>query len=140
MRVLLDTNVVSELRKTNQPHVNANVVSWSRTYAAFDFCISVMTLMEIEIGVLRLERRDPAQGSSLRGWFENQVLRGFEGRILDIDTRIARQASILHVPDPKPGRDAFIGATALAHSLTLATRNVRDFAAMGVILLNPWEK
>jgi toxin FitB len=87
VRVLLDTNVVSELRKTNQPHVNSNVVRWSRSYAAIDFCISVMTLMEIEIGVLRLERRDPAQGSSLRGWFESQVLKGFEGRILDIDAR-----------------------------------------------------
>jgi toxin FitB len=140
VRVLLDTNVVSELRKTNQPHVNASVVRWSRTFAAADFCISVMTLMEIEIGVLRLERRDPAQGSALRGWFENYVLRGFEGRILDIDARIVRKASLLHVPDPKPDRDAFIGATASAHSLTLATRNVRDFAAMGIDLLNPWEQ
>ena len=140
MRVLLDTNVVSELRKTNQPHVNANVVNWSRTYAAFDFCISVMTLMEIEIGVLRLERRDSLQGRSLRGWFENYVLRGFEGRILDIDEKIVRKASLLHVPDPKPDRDAFIGATASAYSLTLATRNVRDFVAMGIDLINPWEQ
>jgi toxin FitB len=140
VRVLLDTNVVSELRKTNQPHVNSNVVRWSRSYAAIDFCISVMTLMEIEIGVLRLERRDPAQGSSLRGWFESQVLKGFEGRILDIDARIVRKASGFHVPDPKPDRDAFIGATAGAHSLALATRNIRDFAAMGIDLINPWEQ
>jgi toxin FitB len=139
VKVLLDTNVVSELRKTNTPHVNASVVSWSRTFSASDFCISVMTLMEIEIGVLRLERRDPAQGSSLRGWFESQVLKGFEGRIIDIDARIVRKASGFHVPDPKPDRDAFIGATAGAYSLTLATRNIRDFAAMGIDLINPWE-
>jgi toxin FitB len=140
VRVLLDTNVMSEPRKTKRPHVNARVASWSRTFSASDFCISVMTLMEIESSVLRLERRDPVQGSALRGWFENRVLRGFEGRILDIDARIARKASLLHVPDPKPDRDAFIGATASAHSLTLATRNVRDFAAMGVDLLNPSEQ
>ncbi len=95
--------------------------------------------MEIEIDVLRLERRDPVQGGSLRGWFENHVLRGFEGRILDIDAQIVRRASMLHVPDPKPDRDAFIGATADMHSLSLATRIIRDFAAMGVDLLNPWE-
>ncbi len=132
---LLDTNVVSELRKTAraEPAVRA----WARGHSPDLFHLSTMTLMELEIGVLRIERRDKPQGDRLRHWLQ-QVVDQFDGRILDIDTDIARACARLHVPDPRPERDALIAATSLVHGLTVVTRNTADFEPMGVVLLNPW--
>jgi toxin FitB len=133
---LLDTNVVSELRKTTraEPAVRA----WASVHSPDLFHLSTMTLMELEIGVLRIERRDKPQGDRLRHWLQQVVVAQFDGRILDIDTAIARRCAHLHVPDPRPERDALIAATALVHGLTVVTRNTADFAPMGVALLNPW--
>ena len=94
--------------------------------------------MELEIGVLRVVRRDAAQGASLRLWMDNQVITGFAGRVLPVDDAVALRCAALHVPDPKPERDSLIAATALVHGMTVVTRNVADFALMGVTLLNPW--
>lgn len=135
MRFLLDTNVVSELRR---PAASDAVRGWVRAQPVATLAISVISVMELEIGVRRVERRDPGQGEVLRQWLEQRVLTAFGDRILPIDLAVARRASELHVPDPGPERDSLIAATALVHSLTVVTRNVTDFTAAGVPLHNPW--
>lgn len=137
---LLDTNVISELRKVGDGTANTNVVTWVSGADAGEMFISALTLMELEIGILRVERRDAAQGARLRVWFDTQVCPEFEDRTLSIDGAIARRCARLHVPDPKSERDALIAATALEHGLTVVTRNMTDFAATGVSLINPWRE
>ena len=135
---LLDTNVVSELRKVGAGKGDRSVSHWSRSVEAAGLFLSVVTIEEIEVGVLRIERQDAKQGNMFRTWLNGQVLPSFENRILPFDLQVARICASLHVPDPRPIRDAMIGATALAHGLTLVTRNAGDFEPMGVRLLNPW--
>lgn len=136
---LLDTNVISELRKVRAGRADPHVVSWSRRTALTDQFISTITAMELEIGVRRIERRDTSQGLLLRRWLETQVLPQFAGRILPVDLPIALQCAALHVPDRREEGDAMIAATALVHGLTVVTRNTHDFERKGVPLLNPWE-
>ena len=101
--------------------------------------MSAISVLELETGILLIERRDVAQGKMLRQWLETQVLPAFAERILPVDTAVARQCATLHVPDPRSDRDALIAATALVHHMTVVTRNVDDFKPTGVALLNPWE-
>jgi predicted nucleic acid-binding protein len=133
---LLDTNVVSELRRPDK--ADAALVAWAGATPAASMFLSVVTVLEIELGARLVERRDTAQGRVLRTWIDGQILPHFDGRILPIDTAVALRCAQLHVPDPRAERDALIAATALVHGLTVATRNVRDFEATGVPLLNPW--
>ena len=105
-----------------------------------DLLISVLTVMEIEIGVARLERRDPVHGDVLRKWLERDLLAAFATRILPVDLAVVRRASAMHVPDPRPERDVLIAATALSLNLVVVTRNIADFHPLGVELLNPWDK
>jgi predicted nucleic acid-binding protein len=133
---VLDTNVVSELRKPERG--NARVVAWAAAISAGELYLSAMTVLELELGVLRMERKDRRQGEELREWMNGQVLAQFANRILPMDVAIARCGAALHVPDPMPERDAVIAATALVHGMTLVTRNVRDFQRTGVATLNPW--
>ena len=137
MTFLLDTNVVSEMRRMR---IDANVAAWVDEQDPSDQFISTITIMEIEIGILQLERRDTRQSTRLRRWLEELVLPNFDGRILPIDTEVALKCAGLHVPDPRPERDAMIAATALVHGLTMVTRNTADFAPTGVPLLNPWDE
>lgn len=137
MTHLLDTNVVSELRKPPRSQ-DERVRAWAQSLRPSTAFISVVSVLEIEIGIGRLERRDPAQGALLRGWLEDDLLPRFAGRLLPVDLAVARSAARLHVPDPRPERDALLAATALVHGLTMVTRNVRDFAHTGVPLVNPW--
>lgn len=134
---LLDTNVISDLRRPDK--APASLLAWSRSVSAHTLFISCITLFELELGVRQRERRDPAQGSMLREWLDTRVVTEFEGRVLDIDGAIARRCAAMHVPNPAPERDAWIAATALVHGLTVVSRNVRDFAACGAPVLNPWE-
>lgn len=136
--ILLDTNVVSELRKAHK--ADPCVTRWVASQPADLQFLSAMTILELEIGVQRMERRDSRQGAGLRQWLNDRLLPAFEGRILAIDVQIARRCAGLHVPDPKPERDAMIAATALVHGLTLATRNIADFGGMGLTLVNPWDE
>jgi len=136
---LLDTNVISELRKAGDGKANANVVAWLANADATTFYLSAVTLMEIELGILQLERRDPAQGAMLRAWMDHHILPEFTDRTLPVDTAVALRCALLHVPDPRPKQDAFIAATALTHGMTVVTRNVTDFASTGVPILNPWD-
>jgi predicted nucleic acid-binding protein len=136
---LLDTNVVSELRKIGAGKADRYVAAWADTTDAADMYLSVITLQELEIGVLLIERRDPAQGALFRAWLTGHVLPAFGGRIVAIDTAVAQRSARLHVPDPRPVRDALIAATAVVHGMTVVTRNVADFEPTGVPLLNPWK-
>ena len=136
---LLDTNVVSELRKANTRKADKNVVSWAQQVSSSKLFISVITILELETGILQLERKDQNQGEVLRKWLESHVLPAFEKRMLDFNTAIARQCAKLHVPDPRSDRDAMIAASALVFDMTVVTRNTKDFERTGVSLLNPWE-
>lgn len=133
---LLDTNVVSELRRPDK--ADRNVVAWANAAPVANFFLSVISILEIELGARLIERRDAMQGAVLRAWIGDQVLTRFEGRILAIDTAVAQRCAQLHVPNPPAERDALIAATALVHGLTVVTRNVGDFEPTGVPLLNPW--
>lgn len=134
---VLDTNILSELRRRSR--ANPNVTAWAAALPAAGFFLSSVTLFELELGVQQLERRDPPQGAVLRSWLRDQILQRFEGRILPVDAAVAVRCAQLHVPDPRSFRDAFIAATALVHGMTVVTRNTSDFVATGVRLLNPWE-
>ncbi len=135
---LLDTNVVSELRKIRLGKADPHVADWADSVDAVDLYLSVITVQELEIGVLLAERRDPSQGAIFRAWLNSHVLPAFTGRILVVDTAVAQRSARLHVPDPRPVRDGLIAATALVHGMTVVTRNVADFVPTGVATLNPW--
>jgi predicted nucleic acid-binding protein len=134
---LLDTNVLSELRRADR--ADTRVAAWARSVDHLQFYLSAITILEIEAGTLLLARRDVQQGLVLRTWIDDHVLPAFDGRILAADTLVAQRCAQLHVPDRRPERDALIAATALVHRLKLVTRNVADFEPMGVDLINPWE-
>ena len=134
---LLDTNVISELRK---PQADAKVVAWAKSVIAPSMYISAITLKELETGVLRVERRNPAQGKVLRTWLKRHVMPAFDARILSVDAAVALRCAHLHVPDRANESDALIAATALVHGLTVVTRNVSDFKSSGVSLINPWDE
>ena len=134
---ILDTNVISELRKARKTH--PNVRKWAERLPAASLYISVISVLELEIGILLVDRRDKQQGAILRAWMDRHVLPTFSGRVLAIDTDVAQRCATLHVPNPRSDRDALIAATALVHGLTVAPRNVADFERTGVGVLNPWE-
>jgi len=136
---LLDTNVISELRKAKSEKANKNVISWANDIPASNLFLSVITILELETGILQVERRDISQGSVLRTWLTTHVLPAFSDRVLPLDTAVAQRCARLHVPDPKSDRDAIIAATALVHGMTVVTRNVADFDKTGVDIINPWE-
>ncbi len=124
---VLDTSIVSEIRKSKTGRADPAVVEWSSRVPTGLTYISAITIQELEHGVLLAERRDPKAGAILRRWLENDVAVAFEQRILPVDTVVARVAASLHVPDPAPVIDALIAATALANGMTVVTLNTRDF-------------
>jgi predicted nucleic acid-binding protein len=136
---LLDTNVVSELRKARAGKADSNVAAWAARVPADSLFVSVITIQELEIGVLRAERRDVSHGSLLRRWLEEHMLPAFAQRIIAIDTTIACRSAVLHIPDPRPVRDALIAASALVYGMSVVTRNLADFAPTGAKVINPWE-
>lgn len=137
---ILDTNVVSELRKVRSGKADEHVARWADSVSASSLYLSVISIQELEIGVLLSERRDTVQGAMFRTWLNNYVLPAFADHILPIDAAVAQRSAILHVPDPRPVRDSLIAATGLIHRMTVVTRNVNDFESSGVMLLNPWMK
>lgn len=134
---LLDTNVISELRRPDK--ADRHLIRWAGAIPLASFYLSAISILEIELGALRIARRDAAQGGILRRWIDDHVLPRFEHRILAVDTDVARRCAQLHVPDPRGERDALIAATAIVRGFTLVTRNVADFESAGVALLNPWD-
>jgi len=135
---LLDTNIVSELRKAKSGKADKNVKTWAESVSATSLFLSAITILELEAGILLIERRDPTQGAMLRAWLDGHVLPAFSGRILAVDVAVVQRCAKLHVPDPRPHRDALIAATALVHGMTVVTRNVVDFESTGVEIFNPW--
>lgn len=139
MMYVLDTNVVSELRKVRNGMANPKVTAWSESVDAADLYVSVITVIELELGIHQIERKDFSQGKMLRSWLDQHVLPEFVERTLPIDTAVAMRCARLHVPDKRSERDALIAATALVHGMTVVTRNVADFQPTGATILNPWE-
>lgn len=135
---LLDTNIISELRKAASGRANNGVIIWAENVGPELLYLSAISILELELGVLRIERRDKRQGINLRRWLEEQVLMEFQHRILPVDEAVARTCAHLHTPDPQPERDALIAATAQVYQLTLVTRNEKDFEGTGTIVLNPF--
>jgi hypothetical protein len=135
---VLDTNVLSELRKIRLGKADRNVAAWAESVDAADLFVSAITIMELELGVLSIERKDATQGAMLRSWLGRHVLPEFSGRTLPIDTAVAQRCARLHVPDKCGERDALIAATALVHGMTVVTRNVADFRPTGVTIVDPW--
>lgn len=139
MKYLLDTNVISELRKVGDGKADPNVTAWISAQDARDLYISAITILEIERGILGIQRRDATQGSRLRAWMDSRVCPEFSERILPIDDAIATRCAHLHVPDRRNEADAIIAATALVHGLVVVTRNIQDFQGTGVVLVDPWQ-
>ena len=139
MMYVLDTNVVSELRKVRLGKADVNLTAWTDTVDAAELFVSAITILELELGVLSVERRDATQGALLRSWLEQHVLPEFSRRTLPVDTAVALRCARLHVPDRRGESDALIAATALVHGMTVVTRNVADFRPTGVALINPWD-
>jgi len=136
---VLDTNIVSELRKVRSGKANPGVATWAEQVPSAQLFISAITIHELEHGVLLMERSDPAQGALLRAWLDQSVAAAFKSRVLPVDERVARRAAALHVPDPAPFGDALIGATALVHDMTVVTRDLKDFERFDDLdVINPW--
>lgn len=138
MKYLLDTNVVSELRKVGDGKADLNVTAWLSARDSRDFYISAITILELERGILSIQRRDIEQGSRLRAWMDNRVRPGFADRIISIDEAVATRCAHLHIPDRRNEADALIAATAIVHGLAVVTRNIQDFRETGVVVMDPW--
>ena len=135
---VLATCVLSEVRRIRLGRADPGVAAFAEAIDAGDLYISAVTVMELELGVLSLERRDAAQGAVLPAWLDEYVLPKSSGRILSIDTVVAKRCARLQVPDRRGERDAMIAATALVHGMAVVTRNVADFEPTGVPVINPW--
>ena len=135
---LLDPVVMSELKKLPSGRASSAVFDWACRTSITDYFVSVITVLEIRQGILKLERRDPQQSAQLQAWVDEYMMPSFAGRILVFGLNEAQVCAELHVPDPRPERDAMIAATALVHGLTVVTRNMKDFAPMKVPVFNPW--
>ena len=136
---LLDTNIISELKKLDSGKIHPQVQRWAYSINLMQTKISVVSITEIRTGILSLARKDQAQAASLDNWFTNRLLPAYRTRTLSVDTEVALICAQLHIPAKRPIHDAYIAATAIAHNLTLVTRNVRDFQGLPLILENPFE-
>jgi hypothetical protein len=136
---LLDTNVVSELRKAKSDKGDVNVVKWASSVVVGDLYISAITILELEKGILLIDREDKSQGEILRRWFNEHAVPTFNGRVLPFDATAALRHVQLYQPDPAGGRDTIIAATVLVHGTTVMTRNIQNFVGTGVSLINPWK-
>jgi predicted nucleic acid-binding protein len=132
---LLDTNVLSELRKHRRCH--PSVARWIAGVRSEELHTSVLVLGEIRVGIESIRRRDPVAASRIEVWLRT-IEEGYEDRILDVDRRVADVWARLNVPDRRPFIDAFLAATALVHDLVLVTRDVGDVRSTGVRHLDPW--
>lgn len=137
---LLDTNIISESRKLGTPKVDPRAARWLGQVDFETTFVSAMTIFELERGVRQIERRDTKQGAALRRWLDDQVMTTYENRTLPLSRSVALICAGLHIPDPKSERDAWIAATAIEAELILVSRNVVDFAGIGVGLINPFEQ
>lgn len=136
---LLDTNIISELKKLDSGKIHPQVQRWAYSINLMQTKISVVSITEIRTGILSLARKDQAQAASLDNWFTNRLLPAYRTRTLSVDTEVALICAQLHIPAKRPINDAYIAATAIAHNLTPVTCNVRDFQGLPLMLENPFE-
>jgi predicted nucleic acid-binding protein len=136
---LVDTNVISELRKARMRRADPKLAAWAANIETEDLYLSVITVQEIEIGILKAERSDRRKGEVLRSWMTEYITPNFRDRILPVDLKIALRAAELHTQRSRPVADTLIAATAWSHEFAMVTRNTRDFSDTGVRLINPWE-
>jgi toxin FitB len=132
---LLDTNVVSELRKGTR--ANPNLAAWVTTVPPDRLYTSVLVIGELRRGIETVRRRDPAQARAYESWLD-QVRMTFAGRILNIDERIAEEWGRLSAPDRLPAVHGLLAATAKVHGLTFATRNLADVVRTGIATIDPF--
>jgi predicted nucleic acid-binding protein len=135
--LLVDTNVVSELRKRVSLR-NPGVKSWEQETDLDSVYLSAITVSELATWVARVKHRDAVQGGILGDWFNTRVMGQFATRIVPVDAEVGICAGQLHVPDPRDYRDAFIAATAIVRGMTVVTRNTAHFAPMGARVINPF--
>ena len=135
---LLDTNVVSALRRAASAETDEHLITWASSVESNALYLSSISVLELEIGVQRVERRDKRQGEVLRSWLVDKVRPAFRGRVLSFDEASALICAGYHVPNPRSDRDSFIAAIAESNDMTVVTRNVKDFEPLGVQVLNPW--
>ena len=133
---LLDTNVVSELRRGAK--CDARVAAWQAAHSPSVCHLSVISLMEIRLGIELVRRRDPKHGEILQSWYDTKVRSAFSKRTLPVTPEIAEKCAELHAERTRPFRDSLILATALSHNLTVVTRNTKDFSDSAARILNPW--
>lgn len=138
MSYLLDTNVISELRKSSE-RINPEVRNWAAQHDVETMFLSALSVFEIELGIERKQRVHAEQAMRLRDWFDGVVQPMFAGRILPLTDRVAAVAARMNVPDPRPLADCFIAATAIVNGMTVVTRNVSDLDDLGVAVINPWQ-
>jgi predicted nucleic acid-binding protein len=132
---LLDTEIVSEIGKAKAGRTDPGLAAWAGGTGRDSLFISALTLLELENGATRLEKRDRGAGQAVRAWIGDQVMKSFDSRILPVDAAVVRRRAQLPYAD---SRDGLLAATALEHGLTLVTRNVAAFKAGRVKLFNPW--
>jgi len=135
MTLLLDTSVVSELRK-RQP--DRNVLAWYATVRSADLFLSVLTIGEIRLGIERLRRKDPAQAYTIEQWLRG-LHAGYRDHLINVDAAVAEEWGRMNALDPLPVIDGLLAASAKIRGWTLVTRNVNDLRSSGVSLLNPFE-
>lgn len=105
---LLDTNVISELRKEASGKADASLVAWANSVDTTELFLSSITILELEMGVLKVERKDPSQGKLLRLWFDYKVFPAFTGKILSVDADVALQCARLHIPNPTQAQSVML--------------------------------
>ncbi|HSO00678.1 MAG TPA: type II toxin-antitoxin system VapC family toxin [Candidatus Nanopelagicales bacterium] len=135
MGFLIDTNVISELRKSAR--CDPQVSTWFQSVVEDDIFLSVLVIGEVRRGIEKARPRDPLKAAALENWLK-ELVTSYRRRILPISTEIAERWGRLSVPDPLPVVDGLLAATALVHRLTLVTRNTDDVKRTGVVLLNPF--
>lgn len=135
---LLDTNVISELRKIKIGKANKGLEIWSKNHNKKIMFLSVISLLELEIGALSLERKDPKQGTVIRMWIDEIIKPKFKDRIIPVSTKTVLICSKMHIPNRKSITDSLIAATAIEHNLTVITRNEKDFEETGAKIFNPF--
>jgi hypothetical protein len=135
MTYLLDTNVISELRKRNP---DPRVLAWYATVTSAEIFVSALTIGEIRLGIERLRRKDGTQADALEQWLHG-LQASYGDRIINVDAAVAEAWGRLNVPDPLPVIDGLLAASARARGWTLVTRNTADLARSGVALLNPFD-
>lgn len=135
MRFLLDTNIISEIRKRDRAH--PNVIRWVSETPVEEIGTSVLVLAEIRRGIELKRRNDPHQAKALDQWF-SQMRTALSDRVLPVDEAVAETWALLGIPNPLPLIDSLLAATAKVHGMTLVTRNIADIAAAGVLLLDPF--